>query len=166
MFDIGYQELLIIGVVAIIVVGPKDLPGLLRSVGKTVSKARSMAGEFKSHFDEIADQEEFKEIRKSIDTVKDLSPSTHIKKAMSPFEDAGNSITDSFNSLDDTSTSTKPTADTTKPTKKTTRKTPKKKAAPKAKKAKLSPVKKAAKKTAIKKPAAKKPSKTTEKARA
>jgi len=62
MFDIGGLELLILGVVAIIVVGPKDLPGLLRRVGKMVAKARNMASEFKSHFDDIADQEEFKEI--------------------------------------------------------------------------------------------------------
>ncbi len=147
MFDIGYQELLIIGVVAIIVVGPKDLPGLLRSVGKTVAKARSMAGEFKSHFDEIADQEEFKEIRKSIDSVKDLSPSNQIKQAMSPFEDAGNSITDSFESLDNTTKSVAPNGNKVAKAKKVS----KKKTASTSKKTKSGPAKKAVKKTAPKK---------------
>ena len=160
MFDIGGVELLVIAVVAIIVVGPKDLPGLLRRVGKMVAKARNMAGEFKSHFDEVADQEEFKEIRESLESVKDLSPANQIKKAMSPFEDAGSSIKESFDNLDETSPSIAPLEEKAASAKKPARKTARKKPAAKTKKAKASPAKakkpagKTAKK-AVKKPAAK-----------
>jgi sec-independent protein translocase protein TatB len=161
MFDIGGLELLILGVVAIIVVGPKDLPGLLRRIGKMVAKARNMAGEFKSHFDDIADQEEFKGIREGIESVKDMSPTSQIKNALSPFEEAGSSIKDSIGGMDTALPPLEP-AKNKKKTKKTTKKkaAPKaKKAAPKAKKAapkaKASPAKakKPVKKTATKKPA-------------
>ncbi len=160
MFDIGGLELLILGVVAIIVVGPKDLPGLLRRIGKMVAKARNMAGEFKGHFDDIADQEEFKEIRKGLESVKDMSPTGQIKNALSPFEEAGSSIKDSIGGMDEA-------LPPLEPPKKKTKKAPKKKAVAKANKAKASPAK--AKKTAkkpAKKSAAKKPAKATAKASA
>jgi len=170
MFDIGGVELLIIAVVAIIVVGPKDLPGLLRRVGKMVTKARSMAGEFKSHFDEVADQEEFREIRESLESVKDLSPTNQIKKAMSPFEEAGSSIRESIDSADDASSSDAAGEKKIAAVKKPAKKAVKKKAAPKSaatktKKAKASPakVKSSAKKVAKKTPAGKSP-KVAEKA--
>ena len=158
MFDIGGLELLILGVVAIIVVGPKDLPGLLRRIGKMVAKARNMAGEFKSHFDDIADQEEFKEIRKGIESVKDMSPTGQIKNALSPFEEAGSSIKESIGGMDEALPSLEPT-------RKKTKKATKKKAAPKAKKVKASPakVKKVVKKP-VKKVATKKPAKAAAKA--
>jgi sec-independent protein translocase protein TatB len=168
MFDIGGVELLIIAVVAIIVVGPKDLPGLLRRVGKMVTKARGMAGEFKSHFDDIADQEEFKEIRQGLDSVKDLSPTNQIKKAMSPFEEAGEGIKETFGGMDEALPSIAPEPKKTAG-KKTAKKSTGKKAAPKSKKAKASSAKtkktpkKAPKKAAVK-TAAKKPSKVVEKA--
>ena len=141
MFDIGGLELLILGVVAIIVVGPKDLPGLLRRIGKMVAKARNMAGEFKSHFDDIADHEEFKEIRKGIESVKDMSPTGQIKNALSPFEDAGNSIKDSIGGMDEALPPLEPPKKKTK--KAAGEKATGKKAAPKAKKA-ASKTKKAA----------------------
>ena len=52
MFDIGWSELLIIGVMALIVVGPKDLPVLLRNIGRYVGIIRSQASEFRAQFDE------------------------------------------------------------------------------------------------------------------
>ena len=58
---IGGLEILVIGLLALIVVGPKDLPLLLRKVGKAVGKARAMAGEFRSSFDELARQSELDE---------------------------------------------------------------------------------------------------------
>jgi len=140
-------------VVAIIVVGPKDLPALLRRVGKMVAKARNMASEFKTHFDEVADQEEFKEIRKGLESVKDMSPTGQIKNAMSPFEDAGNSIKESFGGMDE---ALPPIAES----KKKTKKAAKKKATPKTKKASASPAKA---KKAPKKASQKAPKKATRK---
>ncbi len=167
MFDIGGLELLILGVVAIIVVGPKDLPGLLRRIGKMVAKARNMAGEFKSHFDDIADQEEFKEIRKGIESVKDMSPTGQIKNALSPFEEAGSSIKDSIGGMDEALPPLEPPKKKTKKATKTKAAPKARKAAPKAKKAapkaKASPAKT---KKPVKKATTKKPAKTSAKASA
>lgn len=68
MFDLGWTELLLIGIVALIVVGPKDLPGLFRTVGKFVGKARGMAREFSRAMNDAADQSGMSEIRKTIKT--------------------------------------------------------------------------------------------------
>ena len=66
MFDIGASELLVIGVVALVVIGPKELPGVLRTVGKTVGKVRQMAGEFQSQFSEAMREAEMDEARKKV----------------------------------------------------------------------------------------------------
>ena len=67
---IGGLEILVIGLLALIVVGPKDLPLLLRKVGKAVGKARAMAGEFRSSFDELARQAELDELRKEVEALR------------------------------------------------------------------------------------------------
>lgn len=72
MFDIGGIELLVIGVVALIVVGPKDLPRLVRSVGQWVGRARGLAREFQSGMEEAARQADLDEVRKVGDIGKDI----------------------------------------------------------------------------------------------
>ena len=67
---IGGLEILVIGLLALIVVGPKDLPLLLRKVGKALGKARAMAGEFRSSFDELARQAELDELRKEVEALR------------------------------------------------------------------------------------------------
>jgi sec-independent protein translocase protein TatB len=66
MFDIGWTELLVIGIVALIVVGPKDLPGMFRTLGKFTAKARRMAGEFQRAMEDAADETGVKETAKDI----------------------------------------------------------------------------------------------------
>ena len=66
MFDLGWTELLVIGIVALIVVGPKDLPVLFRNVGRWVGKARGMAREFSTAMNEAADEAGVNEIRKGL----------------------------------------------------------------------------------------------------
>ena len=56
MFDIGGLELLVIGVIALIVVGPKDLPGMFRTVGQFVGRMRGMAREFQRSMEAAADE--------------------------------------------------------------------------------------------------------------
>ena len=67
---IGGLEILVIGLVALLVVGPKDLPLLMRKVGKFMAKARAMANEFRSSFDEMARQSELDELRKEVEALR------------------------------------------------------------------------------------------------
>jgi sec-independent protein translocase protein TatB len=67
---IGGLEILVIGLVALLVVGPKDLPVLMRKVGKAMAKARAMANEFRSSFDEMARQSELDELRKEVEALR------------------------------------------------------------------------------------------------
>ena len=71
MFDIGAGELLVIGVVALIVIGPKELPAVLRQAGKFTSKMRHMAGEFRTQFDEAMREAELDDAKKHIDDAKE-----------------------------------------------------------------------------------------------
>ena len=68
---IGGLEYLVIGIVALIVVGPERLPGMLRQLGKMVAKARGMANEFRASFDEMARQSELDELRKEVQALRD-----------------------------------------------------------------------------------------------
>lgn len=67
---IGGLEFLVIGLVALLVVGPKDLPVLMRKVGKAMARARSMANEFRASFDEMARQSELDELRKEVEALR------------------------------------------------------------------------------------------------
>lgn len=73
MFGIGWSELLVIAIVAIVVVGPKDLPRLMRSFGHYAGKLRRMANEFKQQVDEAMREAELEEVRKAIESVRDSS---------------------------------------------------------------------------------------------
>ena len=63
-------DFLIVGVVALIVVGPKDLPILMRKVGQFMARMRAMAAEFRASFDEMARQSELDELRKEVDALR------------------------------------------------------------------------------------------------
>jgi sec-independent protein translocase protein TatB len=73
MFDIGWSELLVIGVVALIAIGPKELPGVLRMVGQWIGKARRMASEFQGQFQEAMREAEMADLKKSFDEVKEAA---------------------------------------------------------------------------------------------
>jgi sec-independent protein translocase protein TatB len=70
MFDIGWSELLVIAVVAIVVVGPKDLPKLMRSIGFYAGKLRRAAADFQRQFEEAMRESEVEEVRKAIESVR------------------------------------------------------------------------------------------------
>ena len=73
MFDIGWSELVVIGVVALIAIGPKELPGVLRMVGQWIGKARKMAAEFQGQFQEAMREAEMADLKKSFDEVKEAA---------------------------------------------------------------------------------------------
>ena len=67
---VGGLEILVIGLAALLVVGPKDLPVLMRKIGRVMGKARGMANEFRASFDEMARQSELDELRKEVDALR------------------------------------------------------------------------------------------------
>jgi sec-independent protein translocase protein TatB len=73
MFDIGWSELVVIAVVALIAIGPKELPGVLRMLGQWMAKARKMAAEFQGQFQEAMREAEMAELKKSFDEVRDAA---------------------------------------------------------------------------------------------
>jgi sec-independent protein translocase protein TatB len=88
MFDIGWTEMLVIAVVMIVIVGPKDLPKMLRTFGKTTAKLRSMAGDFQKQFNDALKEAELDDVKKSVDSLRSLNPANEIKKQLNPFEKA------------------------------------------------------------------------------
>ena len=73
MFDIGWSEFVVIAVVALIAIGPKELPGVLRMVGQWMGKARKMAAEFQGQFQEAMREAEMADLKKTFDEVKEAA---------------------------------------------------------------------------------------------
>ena len=87
--DIGGTELLVIAAVALIVVGPKDLPVLLRKLGQFVGKIRGMANEFRASFDEMARQSELDELRKEVQAMREGQYTAPMREAAAQAGDVG-----------------------------------------------------------------------------
>jgi len=86
LFDIGWTEMLVVAVVAIIFVGPKDLPAMLRTFGKTARKIRAMAGDFQRQFDDALKEAELDGVKDSINSVRNLDPTKQIKDKLNPLK--------------------------------------------------------------------------------
>jgi len=95
MFDIfSWQHIVILLVVALVVVGPKDLPRMLHMAGKWAGKARAMANEFRKSFDEMARQTELDELRKEIEDLKKQNPVSDIADQMNEVSNSLNASVD------------------------------------------------------------------------
>lgn len=88
MLEVGWTEMLVIAIVMIVVVGPKDLPKMLRTFGRTAAKLRQMAGDFQQQFNEALKEAELDDVKKSVDELRGLNPAAQIKKQLNPFEKA------------------------------------------------------------------------------
>jgi sec-independent protein translocase protein TatB len=115
MFDIGWSELLLIGIVALIAIGPKELPGALRTLGQWMAKVRRMASEFQNQFHEAMREAELADLKKEVDEMATKAQSyahfdpiddirKDIEKAASPPPD--------LDTLTDTAASPPPSAST------------------------------------------------------
>lgn len=87
MFDIGWQELTMVIVIAIIVIGPRELPGTLRTIGKYVRKMKGMAREFQGQMDEMAREADLQDLRQTMKDAQALNPKNMIKDAVDPTGD-------------------------------------------------------------------------------
>ena len=93
--DLSWGELLVVGIVALIVVGPKDLPVLFRNVGRFVGKARGMAREFSRAMNDAADEAGVKDVQKTLKTA-----TNPLGSAMDGVKDAARSMTDFTRDMD------------------------------------------------------------------
>ncbi|WP_377288612.1 Sec-independent protein translocase protein TatB [Rhizobium sp. SG2393] len=92
MLDIGWTELVVIAIVLIVVVGPKDLPPMLRAFGRMTTKLRGMASDFRQQFDEALREAELDDVKKTIDDARRLNPANAIREAINPLRQAGQDI--------------------------------------------------------------------------
>jgi sec-independent protein translocase protein TatB len=84
MFDIGWSEMALIMAVALVVIGPKDLPRLAREIGKWTGKARAMAREFQRSLDDMAREAELQDIKAEIDKASRTDLRSEIERAVDP----------------------------------------------------------------------------------
>ena len=107
MLDIGWQEFVLVSFVLLIVIGPKDLPKVLKTIVNFVKKIKSMAYDFQSSVNEIANESELSELRKEVSDLKDSKSLKSTKKEI-----------DSLNEInEDTKKLVKKTVTTSKQTK-------------------------------------------------
>lgn len=92
MFDIGWSELLIIAIVMIVVVGPKDLPKMLRAFGKATARMRSTANEFRHQFNEALKEAELEDVKNIVDEARKLDPRSKLTQVFDPIRSAGEDI--------------------------------------------------------------------------
>lgn len=84
MFDFAWSELMLIGLVALIVIGPKDLPRVLRTAGKWVSQARAVAREFQGSIDQMIRESELEDVRREVEKVASTDIGHEIEKSIDP----------------------------------------------------------------------------------
>jgi sec-independent protein translocase protein TatB len=94
MFDLGWGELLVVGVVALVVLGPKELPNALRTVSNLTRTARKLAGEFQSGINEIVREAELEDARKAAQSISKGSISQAIDKAVDPGGEMKSAVAD------------------------------------------------------------------------
>jgi sec-independent protein translocase protein TatB len=109
MFDVGWSELVVIAVVALVVIGPKELPGVLRSIGFWMGKVRRMASEFQGQFQEAMREAEMADLKKQVD---DLNTTATDLTNFDPLADAQKQIDSAFEDKPSDSSADTPPSDT------------------------------------------------------
>lgn len=93
MFDVGWDEMALVAVVALIVIGPKDLPQVLRMCGQWVRKARELAGEFQRGVDDMVRESELHDLKSQVEKVSDTNAlRREIEKSIDPTGDIAKSL--------------------------------------------------------------------------
>ncbi|HYD67650.1 Sec-independent protein translocase protein TatB [Azospirillum sp.] len=87
MFDIGWSEIMVIAVVALVIIGPKDLPSAIYTLGKWVRKARFVARDFQTHIDDMMREAELDELKKQALKARDLNIAREVEKTIDPTGD-------------------------------------------------------------------------------
>ena len=106
MFDIGWQELFLIAVVTILVVGPRELPRVLRTVVAALRKVRGLANDFQRGMDELAREADLDDIRKDLEKSADLDLESKLKDEIDPTGEITNSMRQLENEMESTGVET------------------------------------------------------------
>ncbi len=101
MLDVGWQELFVIAVITIIVVGPKEIPRVLRTVTLWVRKVKDMAREFQSSIDDIAREAELDDIKKQLAEAQDFDLEREMEESIDPTGEMTNTIREIAEPVDD-----------------------------------------------------------------
>jgi sec-independent protein translocase protein TatB len=97
MFDISWTEFLLIGIVALVVIGPKELPGVMRTLGQYTRKIRGMASDFQNQFQEAMREAEMADLKKSVDDLaQDIKSYDPLKGAREDVESLGKDLNKDF----------------------------------------------------------------------
>jgi sec-independent protein translocase protein TatB len=96
MFDFDFSEIALIGVVALIAIGPKDMPVAIKAISTTVKKLRRMAGEFQGHVDEMLRDADLGEVKNSFDELRRMNPKAMVQRAIDPDGTVRSAFADPF----------------------------------------------------------------------
>ncbi len=113
MFDIGWSEMVFVAIIAVLVIGPKDLPGAIAGIGKYIRKARALARDFQSGMDDLAKEAELDTIKKDLTGSVDFDLKKQIEDAVDPDGDFNKMFDDIKPEISDTDTA--PSIDTNAP---------------------------------------------------
>jgi Tat protein translocase TatB subunit len=84
MFDIGWTEIAIIGIIALIIIGPKDLPRVLRTLGQWTGKARALTREFRGHVDDLVRESELEDVKGQFDDIRQGNIGDYVENTIDP----------------------------------------------------------------------------------
>lgn len=97
MLGLDWYEIAIIGLVAVVVLGPKELPKALRSLAQFMKKARKLAGEFQGHWNEMVREAELEEVKKTVQNVTNMNVGQEVEKLIDPTGEFTRDLKDSLN---------------------------------------------------------------------
>jgi sec-independent protein translocase protein TatB len=96
MFDFAWSEIALIGVVALIAIGPKDMPVAIKAISDTIKKMRRMAGEFQGHVDEMIRDADLGEVKSTFDELRGMNLKSKVRRALDPDGSLGSAFADPF----------------------------------------------------------------------
>ena len=100
MFDLAWGEILVIGLVAVLVLGPKELPQAMRTFAKALRKVRSLGSEFQGHFNEMLREAELDDVRKQVQKFSQTSLPEHVTNYIDPKGEIGKEVQTTFQDPD------------------------------------------------------------------
>lgn len=100
MFDLAWSEILVVGLVAVLVLGPKELPQAMRTFAKGMRKIRSLSSEFQGHFNEVLREAELDEVRKQVQKFSQTSLTEHVTNLVDPKGEIAKEVESTFQDPD------------------------------------------------------------------